>query len=77
MRRTFFPIKATADETLMDVVVFPTPPFWFVIAMIKSLSPSTADRSEITFIMKEDLECKRIIVLGQENVGRPTFIVNI
>src|SRR5690606_25197342 len=33
-RRTFLPARARPAARLMAVVVFPTPPFWFAIAMI-------------------------------------------
>jgi hypothetical protein len=32
--RHFMPFWASAAERLIAVVVFPTPPFWFAIAMI-------------------------------------------
>src|SRR4030095_12848328 len=32
-RRTRFPLRAKAAARLMAVVVFPTPPFWFAMAI--------------------------------------------
>jgi hypothetical protein len=33
-------------------VVFPTPPFWFVTAMINGLSPSATESSDIIYIRR-------------------------
>src|SRR6056297_2500210 len=41
--RTRFPSSTSAAARFMVVVVFPTPPFWFVTAMI--LGPSGRERS--------------------------------
>src|SRR5687767_12127257 len=35
MRQTFWPASASAAPRLTVVVVFPTPPFWFINAMIR------------------------------------------
>ena len=40
MRRTFFLWSARHAAKLMDVVVLPTPPFWFVTAITLLILPS-------------------------------------
>jgi hypothetical protein len=34
MRSTFFPCLARPEARLIEVVVFATPPFWLIIAMM-------------------------------------------
>jgi hypothetical protein len=86
MSKTFLPIKAMAEATLMDVVVLPTPPFWFVMAMIKRLSPFLAMAGEV-FIDHEKKKSKGTTKNNSlrssgssrrpqnENVGAPTILL--
>src|SRR5215467_192369 len=45
-RRVGWPAAARQAERLTAVVVFPTPPFWLAIAMIRATKPSLPDTSE-------------------------------
>src|SRR2546423_13102074 len=44
MRQTRFPSSAKAAPRLTVVVVFPTPPFWFISAMIRMAAASLRAR---------------------------------
>src|SRR5215208_4088454 len=50
MRQTFLPSSASVAPRLTVVVVFPTPPFWFIRAMVRMIAAApwrTSDRSLI------------------------------
>src|SRR5690606_27777048 len=73
-RSTFLPARARPAARLMAVVVFPTPPFWFAIAMIFAIVIVNSDMLGLSYGIRSRICTAVERATKLRNVERTTFL---